>query len=71
MHNTERLVASCHCSERSCPVDDKIDEWGSFYEELGRMFYKIPKYHMKILLGDFNVNAGREDICELTIRNAS
>jgi endonuclease/exonuclease/phosphatase family metal-dependent hydrolase len=26
----------------------------SFYEELERMVDKFPKYHMKILLGDFN-----------------
>jgi exonuclease III len=34
----------------------------SFYEELERAFEKFPKYRMKILLGDFNANVGREDI---------
>jgi hypothetical protein len=33
-----------------------------FCEELEHVFYKFPKYHMKILLGDFNAKVGREDI---------
>jgi hypothetical protein len=41
----------------------------SFYEELERVFDKFHKYHMKILLGDFNAKAGREDIFKLTIGN--
>jgi exonuclease III len=41
----------------------------SFYEELEHVFDQFPKYHMKILLGDFNVKAGREDIFKATIRN--
>jgi exonuclease III len=41
----------------------------SFYEELERVFDKFPKYHMKILLGDFNVKLGREDIFKPTVGN--
>jgi hypothetical protein len=38
------------------PTEDKTDDVkDSYYEELGRVFVKFPKYHMKILLGDFNV----------------
>jgi hypothetical protein len=33
------------------------------------MFDKIPKCHMKILLGDFNAKVGREDIFKLAIEN--
>jgi hypothetical protein len=33
------------------------------------MFGKFPKYHMKILLGDFNGKVAREDIFKLTIWN--
>jgi hypothetical protein len=33
-----------------------------FYEELEHVFDNFPKYNMKFLLGDFNVNVGREDI---------
>jgi hypothetical protein len=48
------------------PTEDKTgDVKDSFYEELD----KFPKYHMKILLGDFNAKVGREDIFKLTIRN--
>jgi hypothetical protein len=44
-------------------TEDKIDYVkDSFYEELERVFDKFPKYHMKILLGDFNAKVGREDI---------
>jgi hypothetical protein len=43
----------------------------SFYEELERVFDKFPKYHMKILLEDFNAKVGREDIFKPTIGNES
>jgi hypothetical protein len=37
------------------PVQDKTDDVkDSFYEELERVFDKFPKYHMNILLRDFN-----------------
>jgi hypothetical protein len=42
------------------PQQDKIDD-DSFYDEIERVFDKFPKYHMKILLGDFNAKEGRED----------
>jgi hypothetical protein len=45
------------------PTEDKPDDVkDSFYEELERIFDKFPKYHMKILLGDFSATVGREDI---------
>jgi exonuclease III len=44
------------------PTGDKTDDVkNSFHEELERVFDKFPKYHMKILLGDFNAKVGRED----------
>jgi hypothetical protein len=50
----------------------KTDEVkGSFYEELERVFDKFPKYHIKILLRDFDVKVGREDIFKPTIENES
>jgi hypothetical protein len=51
------------------PTEDKIDDVVSFYEE--RVFGKFPKYHMKILLGDFNAKVGKEDIFIPTIGNES
>jgi exonuclease III len=51
---------------------DKIDDVkNSFYDELERVFDKFPKYHMKILLGDFNAKIGKEDILKPTIGNES
>jgi hypothetical protein len=44
-------------------VEGKTD---SFYTELE---YQFPKYHMKILLGDFNTKVDREDIFKPTIGN--
>ncbi|KAJ4434551.1 hypothetical protein ANN_23113 [Periplaneta americana] len=41
----------------------------SFYEELEQTFDQLPRYHMKILLGDFNAKVGREDIFKPTIEN--
>jgi hypothetical protein len=43
----------------------------SFYEEVEHMCDKFPKYHMKILLEDFNARVGKEDIFKPTIRNES
>jgi exonuclease III len=54
------------------PTEDKIDDIkDKFYEELEHVFDKIPKIHMKILLGDFNAKVGREDIFKPAIGNES
>jgi hypothetical protein len=54
------------------PTEDKTDDVkDSFYEKMERVFDKFPKYHVKILLGDFNAKVGREDIFKLTIGNES
>jgi hypothetical protein len=39
---------------------------GTFYYELERVFDIFPKYHMKMLLGDFNAKGGREDVFKPT-----
>jgi hypothetical protein len=46
--------------------DTTNDVNDSFYEELECMFDKFPKYHMKILLEDFNAKVGRENIFKPT-----
>jgi hypothetical protein len=62
---------SCHCSDHA-PTKDKIDDVkDSFYKELERPFDSFPKYHTKILLGDFNAKVGKEDIFKPTIGNES
>jgi hypothetical protein len=54
------------------PTEDKTDDVKhSFYEELERVFDKFPKYHMKILLGDFNAKVGKEGIFKPTTGNES
>jgi hypothetical protein len=32
-----------------------------FYEELEQVFDSFPKYHMKILLGDFDAKVGKRE----------
>jgi hypothetical protein len=54
------------------PTEDKTDYVKDcFYEELQHVFDKFTKYHMKILLGDFNAKVGREEIFKPTIWNDS
>jgi hypothetical protein len=44
-------------------------QYDSFYEELEQVFDQFPRYHMKILLGDFNAKVEREDIFKPIIGN--
>jgi hypothetical protein len=54
------------------PSEDKDDDIkDSFYEELEQVFHQFPRYHMKILLGDFNAKVGREDSFKPIIGNES
>jgi hypothetical protein len=43
----------------------------SFYEELKQVFDHFPKYHMKLLLRDFNAKVGREKVFKPTIGQES
>jgi hypothetical protein len=42
-----------------------------FYEKLGQAFDHFPKYHTKILLGDFKAKLGRDNIYKPTNENES
>jgi hypothetical protein len=54
------------------PTEDKTDDVEDrFYKEWEHVFDKFPKYHMKMLLGNFNAKVGTEDIFKPTIRNES
>jgi len=54
------------------PSEEKSDKSkASFYEELEQVFDHLPKYRMKILLGDFNAKVGRENIFKPTIGQES
>jgi len=37
-----------------------------FYEELEQVFDHFTKYHLKMLLGDFNAKVGKENIFKAT-----
>ena len=53
-------------------TEEKSDDWKySFYEEFKQVFDHFPKYHIQILLGDFNANLGREDIFKWTVGSES
>jgi hypothetical protein len=52
----------CHVIVLNAPVsteDKAYDVKYSFYEELERIFDKFPKYHSKILVGDFSAKVGK------------
>jgi hypothetical protein len=54
------------------PSDKKSDDSkDSFIRNYSTFFYNFPKYHIKILLGDFNAKLGKEDIFKPTIRNSN
>jgi exonuclease III len=55
-----------------CATEDKSDDTkNSIYKELEQVFNQFLKYHMEILLGDFNIKAGKEDISKPTTGNES
>ena len=50
------------------PTEDKDDLIKySLYEELEQTLDQFPRYHMKLLLGDFNAKVEQEDIFKPTI----
>jgi hypothetical protein len=51
--------------------DKEDDIEGQVYEEIEQVFDQFPRYHMKILLGDFNAKVGREDIFKPVTDNES
>jgi exonuclease III len=54
------------------PTENKDDDIkGSFYKELERVFCQFPRYRMDIILGEFNVKVGKEDIFRPVIGNES
>jgi hypothetical protein len=43
---------------RASPEDTDDDVEGSFYKELEQIYDQFPRYHVNILLGDFNTKVG-------------
>ena len=57
------IVLNVHAPSEEKSYDSKV----RFYEELHQVFDHFPKYHMKIILGNFNAKVGRENIFKLTV----
>jgi len=54
------------------PSEEKSgDPKNSYYEELEQVSDHFPKYHLTVLLGDFNIKVRRENIFKPTIGNDS
>jgi hypothetical protein len=54
------------------PTEDKDDVIkDNFYEEIEQVFDQFSKYHMKILVGNFNANVRTEVIFKPIIGNES
>ena len=50
------------------PSEEKSDDLrDSIYEELELVFGHFPKYHVKILLGDFNAKVGEGEYFQTDI----
>jgi len=71
------IVLRSHCCNIivlnvHAPSEEKTDDSkDSFYEELEQVFGHFPKYHMKILLENFNAKVGGENIFKPTTGNES
>jgi len=61
------IVVNVHASSEEKSDESKY----SFYEELEQVFDHFLKYHMKMLLGDFNAKLEREKIFKPTIGQES
>jgi hypothetical protein len=68
----KKLEAACRPFQHSyiyhAPTTDRTYDTKDTYEELERVFNKFPKYHLKMVFGDFNAEVGREDIFKPTTR---
>jgi hypothetical protein len=60
------ILRGCWCDtvlSVHAPIGDRNEGTKeSFYKELQLIFSQFPKYHIKILLGDFNEKVERKDI---------
>ena len=68
MYSSERSLCIMIVLNVQAPGEEKSDDSkDSFDDELKQVFNHVPKYHMKILVGDFNAKLG----IKLTIVNES
>jgi exonuclease III len=70
------ILRCCLCSmivlHMQATCEGKSDDVkATFYEELGHVFDQFSGYDVKILLSDFNVKVGRENIFRLAIQKES
>ena len=52
-------------------IDAHVPTEESFYKEFEQTFDQYPRYHVEMLLCDFEVKVRQEDILKLTIRKES
>jgi hypothetical protein len=66
-HWCDVIVLNVHA-----PAEDEDDDIKDrFYEELEQVFDQFPRYHMYILLGDFNAKVRREEVFKPITGNES
>jgi hypothetical protein len=67
------VLRGCWCivTDLNVHATSKDDSKYCFYEEIEEVFDLFPNYRMKILLREFNVKLGRENIFKPTIENES
>jgi len=61
------IVLNVHAATK----EESCDSKDTFCEEVEQVFYHFPKYHMNIVLGDFNAKVEGENIFKLIIGNES
>ena len=61
------IIVNMHAPSEEKSAESK----DSFYEELEQVFDHFPKYHTKMLLGDFHTKMGRENIFKPTVGQKS
>jgi hypothetical protein len=69
-------LKGCWCDIIVTNVNDSTEDKDdvikySFYKEPEQVFDQFPRYHIKILMGDFNEKVVREDIFKPIIGNES
>ena len=71
IHSSEMSLCNIVLNVRAVTEEKSDDSGDNFYEELEQVFDHIPKYHIKILVGEFNTKVGGENVLKPTIGKES